>query len=478
MTKNILIKALAFFLLTLLVTGCNLSEKSEEQKPAKYVFLFIGDGMGLAHKSLTEAYLADIEGEIGIHSLLMDEFPVHGICNTWCENRQITGSAAAGTALATGNKTSVGAISKNSDYNTNFTSIAMDAKNAGMRVGIITTVSIDHATPAVFYAHADLRNQYYDIGRQLSESGFDYFAGGGFIFPEGRDNSKENLYEYTKDNNYQVFREKQDLKSLECSLPLLLVNPVLLDDAEMPYAIDPEYQQGYSLSEILEHAIKCLESEDGFFMMIESGKIDWAAHQNDAASIVQEIVELDNAIQIAYDFYLKHPDETLIVITADHETGGLSLGNAGLKYDSDFKLLAKQKYSLQHIESDIYEYVQSSMSLTDVVAYMDTAFCDGNMNFDEDELLEIENAYWYVQKGQSVGSEADTYLLYGDYYPLASVFGNIINKRAGVGFTTWSHTAIPVPIMAIGTGSQAFDSYLDNTDIPLLLKKAMWIDRD
>jgi hypothetical protein len=156
---------------------------------AKYVFFFIGDGMASVQIHAAEAYLEaenhDLPGAPKAELLTMSQFPVQGMATTFADNRFITGSAAAGTALACGVKTSIGNISMAPDETTPYTSVAELARDAGMKVGIVSSVSIDHATPAVFYAHQPSRSMYYEISQDLANSDFDYFGGGGFVNPEG-----------------------------------------------------------------------------------------------------------------------------------------------------------------------------------------------------------------------------------------------------------------------------------------------------
>jgi alkaline phosphatase len=466
------IRCLLIFALSVLLFSCDKTAPKQETLPAKYVFLFIGDGMGQAHVSLTEAYLANSDGSIGVEKLKMSEFPVHGICNTFCENRQITGSAASGTAISTGNKTGVSIIGKNIDCSEDYYSIAKQISEAGMYIGIISTVGINHATPASFYAHSNKRNLYYEIGEQLFESGFDYFGGGGFMYPEGKLGDSKNLYERTEEGGYTVLREKVDIKKSQ-KLPMMLVNPILGSDAEMPFAIDPDYKKGYAMHDIISNIIACFGDTKGFFIMAESGLIDWAAHGNDAATIVHEVIEFDKAIAVAYQFYLEHPDETLIIVTADHETGGLSLGTAALEYDSYFEFLGNQKYSYAHIESVLIDFMNEDVRWDDLLQCVDTLCFNNEIELTADELKLLRSAFDYMKTGNSMSSELDAYLLDGDYCPITSAIINIINTRAGVGFNTWSHTAIPVPVMAIGVGSERFNSYYDNTDIPKYILQAM-----
>ncbi len=442
------------------------------QSKAKYVFYFIGDGMGMAHVNLTEAYLSALENQIGTKKLTMTKFPVFGMATTFAENRYITGSAASGTALASGVKTSINTIGLKSNHKTNLLSIAHFAKKNGQKVGILSSVGINHATPAAFYAHQPKRNQYYQIALQLSKSNFDLFAGGGFIAPRGKKGNQKDVYEITKNNDYTVYKDIEAIKNLKkLSQNVMLVSPETKSEAELPYVLD-QSDNFFTLADFTKKSIELLDNENGFFMMIEGGKIDWAAHSNDASAMVYEVIDFDNAIKVAYDFYLKHPDETLIVITADHETGGLGIGCNKMKYKTNFELLKKQKNSI-----DV-----ASEKLTELLA---------QKNFNFEKYLDFGKNYFGLEKSDL--SKKDTKFLKNIFEKnyskslsktdlpknaekMARALMLLHNQRAGVCWTTRKHTGTPVPVISIGVGSAQFDGYFDNTEIPKKIAEAMKIE--
>ncbi len=434
--------------------ACNNGKDSPgEKQDAKFVFYFIADGMSDQHVKLTEAFLhaSDDQG-VGFEKLAFDTLPVYGTSTTHAHNRLITGSAAAGTALATGHKTNINTIAMHPEDGEALQSIAGVFKEDGKKVGIISSVSIDHATPAVFYANQQQRSEYFEIGRQLPESGFDFFGGGGFKIPQ---QDSIDLYELAAEKNYQVLRKENQINDMEKGRNVLLVNPVLGRDAEMPYAIDRKYEGGLSLARITEKAIEHLYSDAGFFIMIEGGKIDWAAHAKDAATIVREMIDFDKSVQQALNFYLEHPDETLIVVTSDHETGGLALGNDEMHYESNFGLLKNQRMSAERVSKLLHQ---------EQIKHEDLPEIFGIEDFSDEEQEMINTA------AQIEGWSSD--ILYGGYAPLPVTFTRILNKRAGVGFTSWSHTAGSVPVFAIGAGAEEFSGQMDNTDIPKRLLNA------
>ena len=168
-----------------------------QAQQAKYVFYFIGDGMGVNQVLGTEMYRGELEGKIGVTPLLFTQFPYATIATTFSATNGVTDSAAAGTALATGNKTKNGALGVKKDLETKVNSIASWAKNKGCRVGISTSVSVDHATPAAFYAHQGQRSSYYNVGLDLIDANFDFYAGSDFLDPTNKKaagSNSESLY--------------------------------------------------------------------------------------------------------------------------------------------------------------------------------------------------------------------------------------------------------------------------------------------
>lgn len=451
-------------------------QKNEIQQKPKYVFLFIGDGMGVAQVNLTEAYFASIKNEKGFKHLSFTKLPNVGLVSTFANNRFITCSAAAGTAFATGNKTNINRISTDSTGKVPFKSIATICKEHGMRVGILTSVSIDHATPAVFYAHDPSRNDYFQIDLDLANSDFDFFGGGGLKSPDGQLNGEKiNVIELAKKNGFNYVETKADFENLSPSQKdekVIAVYPELIDGAAMPYAIDNP--DGPTLADFTAKAIQLLYNKNGFFMMVEGGKIDWACHKNDAASTIYETMAFDEAIQVALDFYQKHPQETLIVVTADHETGGLSLGNQKNHYQTHLGYLKNQKISYEKFNEIISEFRKT---LT------------GNFDKDNKALFDLIEKYFGLGKEIPITESERSTIWFAfeksqekpgvekhynnDFLPITKTVMEIISEKAGVGWTTYDHTGIEIPIYSIGPGSELFSKTIDNTDIPKITEKQL-----
>ncbi|MDQ7032810.1 MAG: alkaline phosphatase, partial [Desulfonauticus sp.] len=418
-------------------------------KRAKYVFFFIGDGMAFPQRMAAEQYLG--------HKLLMDTFPAQGMTTTRAANRFITGSAAAATALASGIKTNIGMIGITPSGD-KVKTIAELAKEQGKKVGIISTVSIDHATPAGFYAHVNKRSQYYDIETQLAKSGFDFFGGGGFKDPTNKRHNSKNYQgdarEFIKEHGYKIIRDKQEFLNLAPGVgKVVVINPWLQDEAAEPYTID-QTPKDITLAELTSKAIELLNNKKGFFIMVEGGKIDWACHANDAVTAIKDTIALDNAIKVAYEFYKKHPKETLIVVTGDHETGGLTLGFAGTKYATYFDALHNQKLSFRKFTDEFVKKFQENkeLSFDDVkpiiTKYFGLKFSGDPADplrlkpFEEAELLQ---AFAMTMKGHIDKHDPQTYLLYGGYDPLTVTITHLLNNKAGIGWTSYKHTGVPVP---------------------------------
>ena len=274
------------------------------KKGPKYVFYFIGDGMGVNQVMLTEFYLADLEGKMGYNPLCFAGFPYTGLVVTNSANTYVTDSSAAGTALAGGKKTNNNVLGMLPDKETPVQSIAEMAHNKGYRVAIGTTVCVDHATPAVFYAHQPSRDNYHEIGIELSQSGFEFFAGADFHTPFTKDNSDEGNYVQAEKAGYTIVRGYDGyVANAKSSDKILMLEKNPKSDHYLSFAIDRNEDE-MTLSQITTAAIDFLmkEPKKGFFMMMEGGRIDNAGHGNDAATVIQETLDFDEAIKIAYDF--------------------------------------------------------------------------------------------------------------------------------------------------------------------------------
>ncbi len=446
---------------------------------AKYVFYFIGDGMGVNQVQGTELYRGELEGKIGITPIWFTQFPYATTATTFSATNGVTDSAAAGTALASGNKTKNGTIGMKQDQQTDVNSVAVWAKNKGCRVGVTTSVSVDHATPAAFYAHDPSRGSYYKIGTDLYKAGFDFYAGSDFLDPtnkEDKSGTSENLYSLAEKNGYIIARGYKDyLKKCKKADKMILFQTEKASEADrtaIPYAID-RTKNDLTLADITRSAINFLSKDlsKGFFLMVEGGKIDWACHSNDAATVFHEVVDMDEAVKVAYEFYSQHPDETLIVVTADHETGGFVLGTGA--YKLNLQVLKNQKVSengFTRILNELRKKYNNNVSWEKVQQALkeNFGFWD-KVQLSKAQEERLQAKYTETFKGQEAKLEKSEY---AQDEPLAAEAKRIIDEIALVGWTSGGHSAGYVPVFAIGAGAEQFQGRIDNTEIPVKIAKA------
>ena len=461
----------------------------------KYVFLFIGDGMSYPQFQAAADYLgavADDDEDEALPSLKYDErtsvldgpealnfmnFEVAGSAVTYDSCSFAPDSASTATSIATGNKTYSGMINVDVTGTTEFETIAEKLHSQkGWKVGVITSVNLNHATPAAFYAHQASRSSYYDIGLELIDSGFEYFAGGGLLKPDGHDkeNPSENLYELAEAAGYKVtFTQDEAAAVTADDSKVILIDENLADSDSMDYEIDRDDSQ-WSLADYVSKGIEVLDNDEGFFMMCEGGKIDWACHANDAGSTVNDVLALADAVQVAIDFAAEHPDETLILVTGDHETGGLTIGFAGTDYDTYLDNLTSQGISFAQFDTQyVASYKENSTSFEDAMKDVEELF-GLKMEGEEDDRLvlteyEVERLRTAYELAMSDYSSSDytqeQYVLYGTYNPFSVTVTHILNNKSGIDFTSYSHTGLPVAVFADGVGAEDFSGYYDNTDI-------------
>lgn len=447
---------------------------AQEAKRAKYVFLLIGDGMGINQRYLAEQMLRYTSGDPK-RQLMMNQLPVQGLTTTYSANSAITDSAAAGTALACGVKTNNGKIGVLPD-GAAAVSIAEQAKQAGMRVGIITSVSIDHATPAVFYAHEGGRNSYYEIAASLPKSGFDFFGGGKALGdqPNYRQD-RPSVVDLAKEKGYRVIDSLADLQTVTPGTPVWAYSPVVDGAAAIPYEID-QTEGIIPLADFAAQGIRLLDNPNGFFVMIEGGRIDWACHVNDPMTAAVETQAFDHVVEIACDFQRQHPDDTLIVVTADHETGGMSFGSTFTGYTFHPEPLAAQTVSYEKLVGYANRYRKDNTPYFDVSAELRQLLGLEVLNHWENDLL--KNAL-EMTKVAPADRHYDWAQLerYGKNEPLAVASLKIVSSRAGLGWGTFAHTGMPVQTSAIGVGAERFADLYDNTELCNRIRELMGLPK-
>lgn len=441
------------------------------QKKPKYIFYMIGDGMGMNHVHAAELFLGSKDGTQTPQPLVFSQFPHTAFATTHSLSHGVTDSGAGGTALAVGHKTKNGVIAMDSDGQQSYKSIAYLAKEQGMKVGVTTSVSIDHATPASFYANQLNRGMHYAIGKDIIKSNFDFFAGAGFLDPETNADKEqvESLFPQFEKAGYTLFHGLEEFNKSEPAEKVILMNNPGASSESLNLAID-QTPGDLTLEQITETAIESLSDGDqGFFLMVEGGMIDWASHANDAATVVQEVLDFNRSVERVFEFYQKHPEETLIIVTADHETGGLMVGNGS----STLRLgnLKHQKVSQGEITSSLREFRANSpdASWEDVKKFLSqhTGLWDQVSVSEEDEasLKEAYHASFVDHKNETTES------LYATNDKIASLAVATLNKAASLAWASGGHSAAYAPVYAIGVGAENFNHKIDNTDIPKIVSK-------
>lgn len=400
------VAAIGFLVLCALLICYGALRKSFRSSSAtpQYIFLFIGDGMGNSQIAAAESYISYKAGKLGGEQLLFTQFPCLGLMTTYSADHQVTCSSASATAFSSGVKTNNNYLGVTPDGALT-RPFSLDLKEDGYKIGIISSVPINHATPAAFYAHSTDRWGYYDISLQLPSSGYEFFASPGFVDFYGRDGKQRSTSDFIREKGYTVCWGEEDfLSKKDTARQIILCHESMKDKSVSDYSFDYDRTQ-VSLSRMLELGLSYIGDKDPFFFMVEGGEIDWFAHENTVFPMVRAIRHMDDAVAVAYEFYKKHPDETLIVVTADHETGGLALG---YNYDWAFSVQDWAK-------------------------------------------LEKE---WAAEN-------------YRDTMDFAT--RKAFQRECGFGWTTNEHTGAPVPVYAVGKGAERFRGRIDNADIPELI---------
>lgn len=435
---------------------------------AKYVFVFIGDGMGPAQRAAAEIYLSgpqEPNQPPRLRTLVMNSLPVHGAARSSSSDSLTTDSGAAATAIATGHKVPNAAISMDFEGGRKLTTIAEIAKEQGWRVGIVSSSSINDATPAAFYAHQPTRGNLYDIAWELVDSRFDYFAGAGpfGVTPEVDKGRASPILEANQ-RGVQIVRDRESLLAVRPGTGKVWARLMGSDGNNPSFAEMDRPVTQPSLADLTRKGIELLDNPKGFLLMVEGGNIDGTGHSHDAASSVRETLALDQAVAEAMEFYERHPRETLIIVTADHETGGMGLGAPGGSLFFLQERLSRQKGSMKIFADKVVEWRQRNATFEEAVPAIKEFYGLEEIPRHQEALLAA--AYAESMKEPNLRTKDATYMaLYSNLDPLSAACANYVSRRAGIGWTTYGHTAVPLPVSAIGVGSEQFTGYYENTEL-------------
>ena len=471
----------------LVAVPADAKTRKAEQPQVKYVFYMIGDGMGINEVIGAQEY-NEATGK-GPAVINFTQFPVRGFITTHSGSSLVTDSAAGATALSSGVKTYNGAIGLDMDQQP-VSLITEWAKESGFGTGIATNVGINHATPAGFSTHTAQRGNYEDIAGQLIRSKVDFAAGGGFLTERGTGHDNNYFINEARNAGINVFRGP-DFKGVAAAEGRVICLSGK-DQTDLPYMIDRQ-EGDTALSDFVEAGISYLDAKfgkKGFFFMIEGGKIDGGGHANDAAVCFQEVTDFANAIDVVLAFYDKHPDETLIVITADHETGGLMLG-AGL-YEMHPDRMTKQNMSVDALTAKFREAFLPARPQgkarppfnPETPAYTPPTW-EQVKDFFREHLglwgeVEVDQRSEAALKGtyeRTFGKDGDrennVANLYSVNARLVAEAVNYLDRTSGFFWSFGSHSGSPVGLYVKGRTAGTFATVRDNAEIaPTIAKLA------
>jgi len=426
---------------------------------AQNVILLIGDGMGPSHIKLAREYSQNIlKKDLNIIDVMNKSY-VADMTND-AADYIVPDSASAGTAMATGVKTNNGEISMLPDKKTAVETILEKSQKAGKKVGLVTTTRITHATPAVFAAHNFNRDAEDEIADNMLKTGADVMLGGGWSFwlPKSNADSKRkddrDLTAEAAKAGYTVITTTQQLSTLELTKTAKLLG--LFNKSHMKYEMDRKDKEP-SLAQMTDTAIKMLsKGNKGFFLMVEGGRIDHAAHASDAAAVVHDMLAFDEAVATALDFQTKNPN-TLIIVTADHETGGIAMTSGILPGEkapelmkaADLTTLSKFDASFEAIEKELGDKTDAKTL---------------------QELVKKHTGLDITEAEAKTALEAKASKL--EYYNLGNALGTALANQIHISFASTEHTAEPVWLIANGPKAEEVHGLVDNTEVFKLMSDA------
>jgi len=445
-------KLLSIALLSALTVSCSSTLKTSQiNAPApKNIIMIVGDGMGPAYTTGYRYYMDDPNTKI-VEETVFDRHLV-GMASTYPSDKPgaVTDSAAGATALSTGIKTYNGAIAVD-NHKQPLETVLEWAKDNGKKTGIVVTSQVNHATPASYLAHNESRRNYNEIADSYIDDDIkvDIMLGGGWEYFIRED---RNLVNEFKQSGFHYIDNYDSLADLPKDKPVL----GLFGDQGLPWALDDK--DSHRLSRLTKAATEHLANVQGYFMLIEASQVDWAGHGNDIASAMAEMDDLAKTLEYLETYVKTHPD-TLVVLTADHSTGGLSLG-AENKYQWHPEILHNLKVSPETIAKSLVDNGISKEKAQNLF----------NFTLTEKEVALLEQAKKQGQKKlaeyQALSKEEQEKQWQPSLYEFMHKGVNkIIDTRTTTGWTTRGHTGIDVQVFALGAGKELFSGHQDNTQI-------------
>jgi len=414
----------------------------------KNIIMIVADGMGPAYTTAYR-YFSDIKDTNRINKTVFDR-NFKGLSSTYPARASgvITDSAAGATALSTGKKTYNGAIAV--DINKQPLETVLErAKAKGKRIGVVVTSQINHATPAAYLSHNESRQNYNDIADSYIDAGIkaDLLFGGGWKYFIRQ---KRNLVNEFKQKGFHYIDNYQQLNSIPSNTPVL----GLFANEGLPWALDDSERN--RLSMLTKVATQHLENDNGYFLLIEASQTDWGGHKNDIAAIMGEMADLAYTMEYFESYIQKHPN-TLVILTADHNTGGLSIGANGI-YEWRPELLLELNMSP---EAAAKKLASSEITKENFIKLLN--FTPSSAELEILSMAKVgaikSNEKHATSESKNEGNRAAV------DKALYKSLKQIIDVRTNTGWTTGAHTGIDVPIYVMGMNSDDFSGHLDNTDI-------------
>lgn len=419
----------------------------------KNIIMVVSDGMGPAYTTAYRYYNDDpttpaieetIFDRILLGSASTYPAPISGV---------VTDSAAAATALATGVKSYNSAIGVDVDKQPVETVLEF-AREQGKKTGIVVTSQINHATPASYLTHNESRHNYNAIADSYIDNGIkaDVYFGGGWRYFIRED---RNLVDEFKASNFQYINSYDQLATVNNASPVL----GLFADKGLPWSLDDSNKQRLSL--MTKTAIKQLENTQGYFLLVEASQVDWAGHSNDIAAAMTEMADLDATMQYLEQYTQQNPD-TLVILTADHSTGGLTIGAHGVYawHPEVIRTMTQSPSTIAHTlaNNDITQKLASDLL---------------NFTVTESEVQQLQESKYHAiealaafNKNKPAKKEDTKKSKKPDVQRSLYVsLKALIDQRTNTGWTSSGHTAVDVPVHAIGSNKELFIGNIDNTDI-------------
>jgi alkaline phosphatase len=443
---------LPILLLSFSTASCVSTEIAKQETAPKNIIMVIGDGMGPAYTTAYRYYSDNPKTEKVEATVFDRHLKGFSSTNPAAVSGVVTDSAASATALATGIKSYNGAIGVDVNKKS-IQSVLEWSKLQGKATGVVVTSQINHATPASYLTHNESRKNYNAIADSYIDGGIkaDLYFGGGWKYFIRED---RNLVNEFKQAGFHYLDNYQDLINLPNNKPVL----GLFANKGLPWVLDDTNKHRLSTmtKSALHHLVdlqKYGESPDkGLFMLIEASQIDWAGHNNDISGAMAEMDDL--AVTLEYlEHFVKHHPDTLVIVTADHSTGGFTLAAKG-KYEWQAKVLRTMKHSVS--------YIAKKLTANEINADYTKILFNFELNNEELSLLKKTKTTPKLENSKNIYQDNNTSTT--ELAMLENV-KHIIDNRSNSGWTSGGHTAIDVPVFAFGKQSELFNGQQDNTDI-------------